>query len=155
MFVPFVLLLGCDAGGSPCVGDVEATCARDGVHCVRSWTEAADAATWCNARDISNARTAIQTCLGYHVAVATVVSTTKPPTTVWYFYEASDGGLIGLTTRDDQFVMHCLAGEKTFRAPDDCATSSSPSCCRLDFGPELACSKDAGGKVLVNDAGVE
>lgn len=149
-FLGILPLLGCEVGGTPCVGDVEDTCARSGVHCVRSWSEAADAATWCNARDISNARTSIQTCLGYHVAVATV-ATTNPPTTVWYFYEPKDGGLIGMTTRDDQFNMHCLAGEKTFRAPDDCATSQSTSCCRLDFGPDLACMKDA-GTVVVKDA---
>lgn len=150
--LPAIFLFGCEAGGTPCVGDVPATCARDGVHCVKTWTEAADAATWCNARDISNARTAIQTCIGYHVAVATV-ATTNPPSTVWYFYEP-DGGLIGLATRDDQFVMHCLAGEKTFRSPDDCATSNSTSCCRLDFGPELACAKDAGSNI-VKDASSE
>lgn len=145
-----VFLFGCEVGGTPCGGDVQATCTRDGVHCVQTWTEAADAATWCNSRDISNARTAIQTCLGYRVAVATV-ATTKPPTTVWYYYEPKDGGLVGLATRDENFVMHCLAGEKTFRSPEDCASSSSGSCCRLDFGPDMACTKDA-GMVLVQDA---
>jgi hypothetical protein len=153
-FAPLLLLLaGCDVGGSPCGGDLASACARDGLHCVQTWSEAADASTWCSARDVTNARSALQTCLGYHVVVATV-NKTNPPTTVWYYYEPADGGLIGTTTRDDQFVMHCLAGEKTFRAPDDCATSQSPGCCRLDFGPEMACGKDAAAP-MVKDASTE
>jgi YD repeat-containing protein len=138
-----VFLFGCDAAGTPCMGDLEGTCARDGVHCVPTWTQAADAATWCPGGPVTNARTALQPCIGYRVLVATV-GTTNPPSTVWYYYDA-DGGLIGTTTRDDQFVQHCLAGKQTFRAPDDCASSQSPHCCRLDFGPELVCKSDAGG----------
>lgn len=138
-----VLLFGCDVGGTPCTGDLDLACSRDGVHCVQTWAEAADAASYCKGGPVINARTAIQTCLGYHVLVATV-GTTNPPSTVWYYYD-NDGGLIGTTTRDDQFVQHCVAGRQTFRAPDDCASSQSPQCCRLDFGPELVC-KDASTK---------
>lgn len=133
-------LAGCDAG-TPCTADLDSFCGRSGTHCVQTWTEAADASTWCTARGVTNARTALQTCIGYHVAVATV-GTTDPPTTVWYFYDA-DGGLIGASRRDENFKIECLAGRSTFRSPDDCASSESPHCCRLDFGPELACKQDA------------
>lgn len=145
-------LPSCDAAGTPCTVDLDETCARAGAHCVGSWTEAADAATWCAAREVTNARTAIQTCIGYHVAVATV-GTTNPPTTLWYYFDA-DGGLLGISRRSDDFVMQCVAGRATFRSPDDCASSESPHCCRLDFGADMACKPDA-AKPAVLDSSLE
>ncbi len=146
--IALLVLAGCEAGGTPCTSDLDSLCGRSGTHCVQTWTEAADASTWCSARDVTNARAALQTCIGYHVVVATV-GTTNPATTVWYFYD-TDGGLIGAARRDDNFTIHCLAGRATFRSPDDCASSESPHCCRLDFGPELACKQDAGASPKVD-----
>jgi hypothetical protein len=147
-----LLLAGCDAAGTPCNADLDSFCGRSGAHCVPTWTEAADAASWCYARDVTNARTALQTCIGYRVAVVTV-GTTNPASTVWYFYDA-DGGLIGASRRDDSFTIQCLAGRSTFRSPDDCASSESPHCCRLDFGPELKC-KDGGPPIVIPDSGLD
>jgi hypothetical protein len=127
------VLSACDVSGISCTGDLDALCARQGVHCVPSWSQAADASTWCNAADISNARAAVGPCLGNRVVVATANGTT-----VWYYYEP-DGGLVGATRRNEQFQQECLAGRPSFRMPLDCASSDNPHCCRFDFGKEMAC----------------
>lgn len=128
-----LLSWGCDVSGISCTGDLDALCARAGMHCVRTWAEAADAATWCSASDVTNARAAVQSCLGNQVVVATASSAT-----VWYYYGA-DGGLVGATRRNDRFQQECLAGAPSFRMPLDCASSDNPHCCRFDFGKEMAC----------------
>lgn len=135
------LSLGCDAAGIACTGDLDGLCARGGMHCVPSWNEAADAATWCHAHDVSNARAAVTACLGNRVVVATVGGATA-----WYFYD-SDGGLVGATRRNAEFQQECLAGRPSFQMPLDCAASDNPHCCRFDFGKEMACvgpAQDAG-----------
>lgn len=144
-----LLLACCDAAGTPCVGDMDELCSRQGVHCVQSFAAASDAGTWCAARDVSHARVSINTCAGYRVVVATVDTST-----VWYYYD-QDGGLAGAARRGDDFRPECLAGLKTFRLPDDCASSTSPHCCRYDFSKDLACGPDGGNVGMLGDGGAD
>jgi hypothetical protein len=137
-----LFILSCDAAGTPCVGDMAELCARQGVHCVQSFGAASDAGTWCSAKDVTHARTSINLCAGYRVVVASVGAST-----VWYYYD-QDGGLVGAARRGDDFKPECLAGEKTFRLPEDCASSDSPHCCRYDFGVDLACMAGQDAAVL-------
>ena len=142
--VPFAAaaaLAACDVSGIPCTDDLDLLCTRPGVRCVPSWSQAADASTWCGAPNVDNARATIGTCLGNRVVVATVSGTT-----VWYYYEP-DGGLVGATRRNDQFQQECLGGRPSFRMPLDCASSDNPHCCRFDFGKEMACHTAADAAV--------
>ena len=119
-----------------------------GVHCVTSFAVASDGGTWCAARDIAHARVSINQCAGYRVVVATVDTST-----VWYYYDP-DAGLVGAGRRNDNFMPECLAGEKTFRLPSDCAGSpDDPHCCSYDFSKDLACMPDGGPVVTQDDGG--
>jgi hypothetical protein len=145
VLAPVAAVLGaCDAG-TKCVteaGTLADTCNRGGLTCVETWSAATDAATWCGQTGVSSAYAAITTCLGYRVVVVT-----KTGQGTWYYYD-QDGGLVGIGQRGEDFVHQCVGGTSGFRIPDDCASSRSPSCCRFDFGPNLAC-KDAGADAYV------
>lgn len=133
-----VFFASCEAAGAPCVGDMDELCSRQGVICIPTWAQASDASTWCNARNVDHARTSINLCAGYRVTIATIGTST-----IWYYYD-QDGGLAGAARRSEDFRPECLAGQKTFRLPEDCASSTSSHCCRYDFSKDLACMPDGG-----------
>lgn len=127
-----LVIAACDAGGTPCMGDLDALCARRDIHCEKSFAAAADASTWCGAREVTHARVSTNDCAGLRVLVAT-----QNDASVWYYYD-QDGGLVGAGTRGDDFKPRCLAGN--FRLPEDCASSTNKNCCRFDFSKDLACT---------------